>query len=100
MSEYAYPRGRTERETCDLNGWTVGTVLRGHEQWGDGRGIWTTIRLTAVGEETILARSIREERTDPDGSITSSGPRRDREGTWTLGLRDWRPVANDPEEDR
>lgn len=91
-TEFDYKRGRTERETCDLNGWGVGTTLRGHEKWADGRGIWTTIRITALGEESILARTIREERTDPDGTITGDSPRPDREGTWTLDLRDWRPV--------
>lgn len=82
-------RGRTERETCDLNGWGVGTVLQGHEVWANGDGIWTTIRLTALGETAILARAIRSERTFADGSSEPIDDRVDRESTWTLACREW-----------
>jgi len=60
-------RGSTDAETCRLNGWDVGTVLVGDEGYGP-----TTIRITAIGDEAILART---------------GSR--RESTWTLTCRDW-----------
>lgn len=86
-------RGRTERETCELNGWTVGTVLRGHETWGSGDGIWTTIRITAIGESIILARCLTHERTFADGTAEKNMRCNDRESTWTLTCRDWSEVA-------
>lgn len=64
--EGSVKRGRTERETCDLNGWKVGTRLV-----GDGE----VIRITAIGEESILA-------VDDDG-----------ENLWTLADREWREVT-------
>lgn len=82
-------RGKTEVETCVLNNWNVGTVLRGHEQWSDGNGVWTTIRITAMGESHILARAIRIERTNPAGEVTEVSDRRAVEGMWTLHFREW-----------
>lgn len=61
-------RGSTDAETCRLNGWSVGTVLVGDEGYGP-----TTIRITAIGEESILA--------------ARAGSR--RESTWTLACREW-----------
>jgi len=60
-------RGSTDAETCRLNGWDVGTVLVGDEGYGP-----TTIQITAIGEECILART---------GSWCES--------TWTLTCREW-----------
>ena len=66
-------RGRTERETCELNGWGVGTRLAGDE--GHGREV---IRITAIGEESILARQ-----EDGVGRW---------EMMWTLRHREWSEV--------
>jgi len=66
-------RGSTDAETCRLNGWGVGTVLVGDEGYGP-----TTIRITAIGDEAILAR-----RTLPGRC----------ESTWTLTCREWEVVA-------
>lgn len=55
-------RGATEAETCALNGWVVGTLVRGHESWG-GAGVWTTWRITAIGEESVLVRTVHSEYT-------------------------------------
>lgn len=71
-------RGRTEAETCLLNGWTVGTRLVG-TQGGTGWSNTSTIEITAIGEEDILAKRI-----DP-GEYTGEGP-------WTLSCREWREV--------
>jgi hypothetical protein len=84
-------RGRTERETCELNGWDVGTVLRGHEKWRGGTGMWSTIRITAIGEQSILARCIRHEETAPAG-IVSDHQCDHREAMWTLTSREWSPA--------
>lgn len=77
--------GRTDAETAALNGWTVGTVVRGHEQWADGVGVWSTWRITAIGEEQVLVRTIRRDYTgagadrppdlgaDPESAATFTG---------------------------
>ena len=39
-------RGKTEKETLDLNGWRVGDVLEGDEGHGPSR-----ILITTIGEE-------------------------------------------------
>lgn len=97
-------RGRTEVETCRLNGWEVGTRLRGHEQWSGvsaGRlgerprdGVWTTIEITALGESTLLAKTVKVEYT-LNGLPTGEGyedPH--RENTWTLTGREWEEVTD------
>ena len=59
-------RGGNAAETAKLNGWTVGTVVRGHEEWADGLGVWDTWRITAIGEDTVLVRTIRRDFTGVD----------------------------------
>jgi hypothetical protein len=54
-------RGRSDAETCALNGWAVGQVLVGDEGYGPN-----TIQLTAIGERFVLAKLIT-------GSITNVG---------------------------
>ena len=44
-------RGKTEKETLDLNGWGVGDILEGYEGYGPDR-----IKITSVGEELFLCR--------------------------------------------
>jgi len=68
-------RGRTERETCELNGWTVGTRLVGDEGYGP-----TIITITAIGETRLLATATRVR----NGRLCHDG-----ESTWTLTCREW-----------
>lgn len=69
-------RGKTEAETCHLNGWTVGTVLVGDEGYGPH-----TITITAIGRESILAYWHDSNREAPT----------------TLICREWSVVHNDSE---
>ncbi len=81
-------RGRTDAETCALNGWQVGTQVRGHEQWADGVGVWSTWRITAIGEESVLVRSIGRTFTGRDADRPADmrvGP----EHTGTFRHREW-----------
>lgn len=50
-------RGNTEAETCRLNGWNVGTVLVGDEGYGPEK-----IKITAIGEESTVAKRIENHR--------------------------------------
>ena len=68
-------RGANDADTCRLNGWTAGTHLVGDEGYGP-----TVIRLTAIGEEAILARAV----------MLDGQPIPRHEATWTLACRDWR----------
>jgi hypothetical protein len=69
-------RGETDAATCAANGWTVGTRLAGDNGYGP-----TVIRITAIGEERILARRLT--------ALVDAGP----EVAWTLRYRDWAPVG-------
>ena len=73
-----------DAETCRASGWGPGTVLVGDE--GDGPD---AIRLTAVGERSVLAVHVAARR---DGAWRSG---RGRECNWTLECRDWRPATPD-----
>jgi hypothetical protein len=68
----------TPVEICRANGWKVGSVLEGMEE-GPGWRRVTRIRITAVGEEHILARAIWENGKDIDGL----------ESLWSLDARLW-----------
>lgn len=72
-------RGLTEAQTCALNGWSVGTRLVGDEGYGP-----TVIRITAIGEDSILAVA----ETHNGIPVQFSGD----EKTWTLTCRDWSEV--------
>lgn len=72
----------TSAELCRLNGWQPGTRLIGDEGYGP-----TVIRLTAVGETSVLAVA-ESYNGQPSGG---------RERHWTLLSRDWREV-DDAEE--
>lgn len=65
-------RGKSDAETCAINGWTVGTILIGRPRPSTPAPV---IRITAIGMEKILAE-------DADG----------REGAWTLIVREWRAL--------
>lgn len=74
-------RGRTERETCDLNGWGIGTRLVGDEGYGP-----TVIRLTYFTEKGGLI-AVAESRNDQ--------PSNESESFWTLRNREWRVFGSD-----
>lgn len=66
-------------DTCRMNGWVVGDVLEGDEGYGP-----TRIRITAIGEDAILARQISHNgkaRTEP-------------ELLWGLDARPWVRVSS------
>lgn len=44
-------KGKHSAETCKLNGWKVGDILEG-EEWGR----INRIKITAIGEQNILAK--------------------------------------------
>jgi hypothetical protein len=60
---------------CRERGWVVGTQLVGDE--GNGP---TVIQITAIGEQSILARALSE---------SGKRVRYPREGVWDLSWRDW-----------
>lgn len=91
-------RGRTEAETVALNGWAVGTLVRGHEAWPTGEGVWTTWRITGIGEEMVLARTVRSDYTvdgvvrfDDRGRVGTDGG---REHSVTFTCREWFEVSD------
>ena len=75
----------TPAETCRANGWQVGDVLEGDEGHGPER-----IKITAIGEESILARAVLsdEPRFAREAMCSLA-----REGVWNLSFRDWRKVG-------
>lgn len=70
---------REPAEICRERGWIPGTRLVGDEGYGP-----TIIKITAVGEESILAKTISH-----NGQASKIG-----EGLWVLWCRDWRVVPN------
>lgn len=74
---------------CCKNGWTVGTWLVGDEGYGP-----TVIRITAIGEEGILAIGVTH-----NGKTVNWGER-----CWTLRCRDWKKIERmngiDQDDDR
>ena len=71
--------GKTERETLDLNGWTVGDILEGDEGYGPD-----LVKITAVGEERFLCRWNHQK---------GCGWERES-GQTTLSCRQWRKVSS------
>jgi hypothetical protein len=69
---------RPAAEVCRARGWRVGQRLVGDEGHGP-----TVIEITAVGEATILAKTI---------SHNGEPAAYSREGGWALWCRDWRPA--------
>lgn len=70
--------GESPADTCRRNHWRAGTHLAGDEGYGE-----TIIRITAIGEEAILARTVMH-RGNP--------PKYRGETSWTLKFREWRKV--------
>jgi hypothetical protein len=66
-------KGKTERETCDLNRWVVGDVLMGTEFRSTDR-----IVITGIGVDKILAVSFRTK----------------EESHWTLTCRLWHRIGH------
>lgn len=76
-------RGKTERETLDLNGWGVGDILEGEAEAGQR----DRIIITAVGEERFLCRW-------QAWGLSPEDPLWNREtGTTTLKAREWRKIS-------
>lgn len=73
--------GESSAEFCRRMGYGVGTRLTGDEGFGP-----SVVILTAIGEETILARELWVAGDPYDG----------RESRWTLECRDWIEVAGAP----
>jgi hypothetical protein len=67
--------GKTDAETCRLNGWAVGTRLVGDEGYGPA-----VIEITAIGRSGIFAVC----------HSRNGKPVREGEHTWTLSAREWR----------
>lgn len=76
----------SDAELCRRNGWGAGTLLAGDE----GHGV-TVIRITAVGEDNVLAREVCHA-GKPAGDLAA------REAIWTLTCRDWRHVSGTGEQ--
>lgn len=70
--------GESPAAACRRNHWHVGTHLAGDEGYGE-----TVIRITAIGEDQILARAVARKGKPVQG---------DQEGSWTLYCREWRRV--------
>jgi hypothetical protein len=70
----------SDAQTCRDNGWGPGTRLVGDEGYGP-----TVIQITAVGAESILAKTVSHN-GEPPRCLRS-------ESTWTLAYRDWVRVA-------
>lgn len=70
---------REPAEICRERGWVLGTRLVGDEGYGP-----TVIEITAVGERSILAKTVRH-----NGQPSIAG-----EGNWCLWCRDWHVVPN------
>lgn len=68
----------TDAEICSKLNVKVGDCLIGDEGHGP-----TIIRITAIGEDNILARSISHNGKHVDES----------EGRWTLAFRDWTKIT-------
>jgi hypothetical protein len=70
-------RGKTERETLELNGWGIGDILEGDEGYGPDR-----IKITGIGEERFLCRWDNK----------CKGVYAEESGFTTLNCRDWKKV--------
>lgn len=80
----------SDAEKCRQRGWGVGDVLEGTES-GLNWSMTNRIVITAIGEESILARCVAH--IDKYGTVTAKNC---RESNWTLSARDWRKVTPEP----
>jgi len=72
----------SDAEICRRNGWGVGTLLAGDEGYGV-----TVIRITAIGDNNVLAREVCHA-GKPASDVAG------RELNWSLSIRDWRVVTD------
>lgn len=72
----------TSAEICRRNDWHPGTLLAGENAHGIA-----VIRLTAIGDQEVLARHIAQN-GEPVSELAG------REVVWTLTKRDWREVRD------
>jgi hypothetical protein len=70
--------GESDAAACRRKKWKAGTLIAGDEGYGV-----TVIKITAIGEENILARPISHDGEPSEVSY---------EGSWTLSCRDWKKV--------
>ena len=70
----------SDAEECRQRGFSVGTRIKGNEGYGE-----TVIEITAIGEKSILAKTVTHAGKVPYYA--------GYEGTWTLSCRDWEPIA-------
>jgi len=71
-------RGKTEKETLELNGWGIGDILEGDEGYGPSR-----ILITAIGDEKFLCK----------WDYGSKGTYDKESGSTTLSMREWKKVT-------
>lgn len=64
-------------DICRARGWTAGTLLVGDEGYGP-----EVIRITAVGEQIVLARTVSR-----NGKGVKSN-----EDSWCFACRDWKEL--------
>jgi len=76
----------TTADLCRARDWTVGSVLVGTEKYNDDSEHEDWVVITAIGDETVLARSLQHDGVKQVG----------REATWDFSLREWRKAT--PEE--
>jgi len=79
---------RTDAQICRDNNWRPGTHLAGNEGYGvtiinEGYGV-TIIKITAIGEDGVLARPVSQDGLPIDAS----------EAKWTLRYRVWEPIVS------
>jgi len=74
----------TDAAICRVKRWKPGTILEGTEYYVNGASTTTRIRITAIGENGILARAIEEDGRRYDGY----------ENLWTLRCREWKKVKS------
>lgn len=84
---------RSDAQIARDNGWDVGTVVQGHETWPDGLGVTTTWRITGIGEEMVLVKTIKAEYDDGRPDQNREGP----EHSATFKFRNWTKVIADAE---
>lgn len=82
MDAPSQPHTTTDVDICRANGWTVGDRLVGDEGYGP-----TVIRITAIGEQRILAIA------ESHNGVPAQAP---SEGVWTLAHRSWQPAPDTP----
>lgn len=71
-------RGKTEKETLELNNWRIGDVLEGDEGHGPQR-----IHITAIGEKGFLSK----------WDYNCDGSYEEETGNTTLSFRTWKKVG-------